>query len=65
MLEIVKFIGACIKSFLGFIDDCKSITIGVFTYIMAVCILADIIKSNDSNIGMILIAYSVGVSKLY
>ena len=30
-----------------------------------ICILADIIKSNGSNIGMILIAYSVGVSKLY
>ena len=65
MLEIIKLIGACIKNFLGFIDDCKSIMIGVFTCIMAICILADIIKSNGSNIGMILIAYGVGISKLY
>ena len=65
MLEIIKLIGACIKNFLGYIDDCKWIMIGVFTCIMVICILADIIKSNGSNISMILIAYGVGVSKLY
>ncbi len=65
MINIAKHIGKYIKNFLGFIDDCKSITIGVYTCIIGICILTDILINGGSNIKAIIFAYICGVAKLY